>query len=98
MASSSSDPYAGTPLSKKLGIKPDSVVALMQAPTEVAALLEAQSGADFHHEPTRECSLAVWFLRSQAELAAALERIVDQAERDPVWLAWPKKAGSIPSD
>jgi len=92
--------YSGRPLPKKLGIKPGSVTALVHAPPgfAAAALADLPAGARLVARPGGKSTLAVWFVRSTAELERALPRILTQAAAGPVWIAWPKKASGIASD
>jgi hypothetical protein len=86
--------YSGTPLPKKLGIKPGHRVMLLNAPAGfaldgVSAVTRASGLADvilsFHSERTQlERRLPV--LRERMEQAAGL------------WIAWPKKASGLPTD
>lgn len=88
--------YSGTPLAKKLGIKPGHRLALVGAPDgwEVPELPEgvtvgAADGAD----------VVVAFHRSAAELAAGIEALGRAVFPDgAVWIAWPRRAGGHESD
>jgi hypothetical protein len=86
--------YSGTPLPKKLGIKPGHRVMVLNAPPGfaldgVAPVTRAVGTADvilsFHTERRRlERRLPV--LRERMEQAAGL------------WIAWPKKASGVDTD
>ena len=87
--------YSGTPLPKKLGVKPGSRVLLVGAPPELAPGLVGEGEAvtegpadvivAFHTErPAFERALA--HLRAQMEPASGL------------WIAWPKRASKVPTD
>jgi hypothetical protein len=86
--------YSGTPLPRKLGIKPESRVMLLGAPDGfelegVATVRRAQGLADvilsFHTE-RRELERRLPVLREHMQQAARL------------WIAWPKKASKRPTD
>ena len=86
--------YSGTPLERKLGIKPDSRVLLLGAPEGFALegvepIRRAQGLADvilsFHTE-RRELQRRMPVLRSKMEQNGGL------------WIAWPKKASKRPTD
>lgn len=90
--------YSGTPLPKKLGIKPGTKLFVSRAPSGFeAALGELPPGAALTARPAGS-TLAVFFLRSRAELVAALPKIVERAAAGSVWLSWPKKTSGIASD
>jgi hypothetical protein len=74
--------YSGTPLPKKLGIKPDSVVALVGAPPGFATTLgEIPEGVRFRNNARGTCDLALWFIESRRDLDI-----------------WPKKASGVVTD
>jgi hypothetical protein len=88
--------YSGTPLAKKLGIKPGHRLALVGAPAGWAVpdlpdgvTAGAPEGAD----------VVVAFHRSAAELEAGIEALGRAIYPDGmVWIAWPRKAGGHESD
>jgi CheY-like chemotaxis protein len=91
--------YAGTPLPKKLGIKSNSVVALVGAPERFKQILgQLPAGAVLREGAQGQCDVTVWFTRSREELERDIERITDQADQGPVWIAWPKKASRMVTD
>ncbi len=91
--------YSGTPLPKKLGIKEGCTVAVVDAPGGVAATLGGlPAGATISDAPDAACDLIVWFMRSRAQLAGAIDRIARRVPRGGAWIAWPKKAAAVRSD
>ena len=89
--------YSGTPLAKKLGIKPGTRLALDGAPPgwSVPELPDGVVAAA-EAEPA---DVVVAFFREAAELP---ERLPGLARRifpaGALWLAWPRKAGGHASD
>ena len=91
--------YAGTPLPKKLGIKPGSVVALIGAPEEFERTLgPLPEGAVLKEGARGRCDLVVWFARSRREVERRVRRLGEFAGPDGLWIAWPKKASGVSSD
>ena len=92
--------YSGTPLPKKLGIKPGMTVALLDAPdTFEETLGPLPEGAALAWDGSVTSPLAVWFLRSSAELEEGLARAIGAvAERGGLWMAWPKRASGVATD
>jgi len=91
--------YSGTPLPKKLGIKPNSVVALVGAPKDFRKTLgELPAGAQLCDSANRRCNLFIWFTRSRKELAGKIKRMVVLAQQGPLWMVWPKKASGVATD
>jgi hypothetical protein len=93
------EPYSGTPLLKKLGIKPNSSIALLDAPDGFSKLLgPLPEGAKLLDKPSRDCNLTIWFVRSSKELNRRIKKIAADLEDGLIWIVWPKKASAIVSD
>lgn len=91
--------YSGTPLPKKLGIKPGSVVDLVGAPENFAETLgELPQGVRLRRRAQGECSLSLWFCRSCRDLESRIEGMAAHSRFGPVWIAWPKKASGLQTD
>jgi len=89
--------YSGTPLPQKLGIKPGSAVALVDAPEDFAPTLDPlPPGVSLRADARGRPDLAVWFVRSSREFRP--ERIARLATGRPLWIAWPKKASGVQTD
>lgn len=93
--------YSGTPLPKKLGIKPGSVVALLGAPPGfVKKTLEpVPDGAVLREDLRVPFNVGLLFVESKAELAKRFPA-AQKAMGEPcaLWLCWPKKASGVPTD
>ena len=92
------DPYSGTPLLKKLGIKANSSVALVDAPDGFSKLLGRLPDGVTLHEAARNCDLTMWFVRSSKELDRGIRKIATQVGGGLIWIAWPKKTSAMVSD
>lgn len=92
--------YSGTPLVKKLGIRPDSEVHVVGAPADYRSLVEAlPEGVEFVEAPSAETDLVHVFTSSREDLARALS--LYRARLKPtavVWVSWPKKSSKVPTD
>jgi hypothetical protein len=87
--------YSGTPLPKKLGVKPGSRVLLVGAPPELVEAI-AGEGDVVERGPA---DVIVAFFTERPALEAALDGL--RAEMEPaagLWIAWPKKASKVPTD
>lgn len=85
--------YSGTPLAKKLGIRPGMIVGVIGGPRELrAALGELPEGVRLGTGARGHGGLLIWFVRREAELAAGIERVARLANEAPLWIAWRKKA------
>jgi Protein of unknown function (DUF3052) len=100
--------YSGTPLPKKLGIKPGFRVQLVSAPAEVQTELRealascaiARDGKrkinDNHNDPL---DVAIIFTKSQAELKQEFRRLAKLLQpAGMLWVSWPKKSSGVASD
>lgn len=87
--------YSGTPLPKKLGVKPGSRVMLVGAPEELVAEMVGE-GEVVASGPADV--MVAFFIERQA-FAAALDAL--RAQMEPaagLWIAWPKRASKVPTD
>ena len=92
--------YSGTPLPKKLGIKEDSSVQLIDAPPDFEETLgELPKGAMLYTQPRTPRQLTIWFNRSRIDLESRMEEVARSlADGEGLWIAWPKKASGVASD
>lgn len=91
--------YSGTPLPKKLGIKENAVVALVNAPNGIQETLgELPEGAVLRSGLQSIGDLTLWFVRSRAELEKGMRKMVDFGESAGLWIIWPKKSSGMESD
>ncbi len=91
--------YSGTPLPKKLGIKPGLSVALLGAPPDFDQTLGVlPAGARLTERASGDTGLALWFVRSRPEFDRGLARAVALGARLPVWVVSPKKSGPLAAD
>ncbi|MBL7260486.1 DUF3052 family protein [Paractinoplanes lichenicola] len=94
--------YSGTPLHRKLGIKPGHRVALLDAPDGFAATLEGLPDGVVilprlaGDAPT---NVIVLFVTERHELQARLDEVrAGMAQDGGFWVAWPKRASKVPTD
>jgi hypothetical protein len=91
--------YAGTPLPKKLGIKKDTVVALIGAPEGFENTLgEIPSGVRLRKNARGNSELTLWFITTQKEIIQRIGKMGLRAGNGGLWIIWPKKASGLSSD
>jgi hypothetical protein len=92
--------YSGTPLPKKLGIKENSRVALVNAPVDFAATLsELPPGVSVAKQLRAPLDVLVFFTTSTRELLKRFDELAAKlAQTGGLWIAWPKKASGVPTD
>jgi len=92
--------YSGTPLAKKLGIKPGQRTWRVNMPASVAAEI-ADSGLapTLLRSPQSGLEMAHIFVTRRAELAKHLSRLRPLlAPAGILWVSWPKKSAKIDTD
>jgi hypothetical protein len=91
--------YSGTPLPKKLGIKPGFRVNLVNPPTEVRAELRDSLAECKAPKSPDEIDFSMFFAKSRAELAKGFPRLAKLlAPAGMLWISWPKKSSGVATD
>ncbi len=98
--------YSGTPLAKKLGIKPGCRVALLHAPPGFAASLDVPPGSLPEDvsitqglRGSTNFDVILLFAASQAKLGESFDAA--RARMNPacgLWCCWPKKSSGVRTD
>jgi Protein of unknown function (DUF3052) len=90
--------YSGTPLPRKLGIKPQFRVALLDLPADVKAELKSAlaSCRIANDEPI---DFAMIFVKTAGDLKKQFPQFAKQlAPAGMLWVSWPKKTSGVPTD
>jgi hypothetical protein len=92
--------YSGTPLVKKLGIKPGARVALVNAPDNFQATLgELPDDVKFVKSNTKSLDLILCFVLSERILARDFVKLAQRlTSNGMIWIAWPKKSSGVATD
>jgi hypothetical protein len=92
--------YSGTPLAKKLGIKPGSNVLLVGAPEGYLSLLDPlPGGVQFGTRLLDSTDIVHVFTTTKEELHGLLKKYRKKLKQTGmVWVSWPKKAAKVPTD
>ena len=92
--------YSGTPLVKKLGIKPGSSLALVGAPDGFEKLLkDLPKDVKPIRGGSSSADLVIWWPASVRDLASRINKVEKRiAPGGSMWISWPKKASGIASD
>lgn len=89
--------YSGTPLPRKLGIKPDHVLFLDGQPADCD--LGDLPAATVVRRLPRQADVTLTWHRSRAGLEKRLPVLFERTSTaGMVWVCWPKKASGVPSD
>jgi hypothetical protein len=92
--------YSGTPLAKKLGIKPPLTLVAVNPPAEYRSWLgDLPEDVEIVDKPGRRMEAAHLFVTRRAEMAKSLASYRERLDQDGfVWVSWPKKASKVPTD
>jgi len=91
--------YSGTPLLKKLGIKANSVVVLIGAPTGFKKILgDLPEGVVLRRQARGKHDVTLWFIKSRKDFECRIERMVAFADEGGLWIIWPKKTSGVDTD
>ncbi len=92
--------YSGTPLIKKLGIKPGFRVAFLQAPEGLIASLDLSPETAVCSPASRQpLDFILLFVKNKRELEKKFSPAASKLKPDGMlWISWPKKASGIKTD
>lgn len=92
--------YSGTPLLKKLGVKPSFRIALIGAPKNFKEELGALPATAKFVSPTGDSlNLILAFVSSEKELRMKFAPLAAKLQKDGMlWVAWPKKSSGVVTD
>jgi hypothetical protein len=91
--------YSGTPLVKKLGIKPGFNVAFVNAPRNVTESLDLPSDVTVNSRSRQPLDFVLLFVKREKELKTKFSVYAGKLEpAGLLWVAWPKKSSGILTD
>jgi hypothetical protein len=92
--------YSGTPLPRKLGIKPGAVVAFLDAPDGFGETIGTlPDGVEVRRAARGALDVVVLFVVRHDRLAARFGTAAKALVPDGgLWVAWPKKRSAVPTD
>lgn len=92
--------YSGTPLAKKLGIKEECRVALINEPPGFRETLDAlPANVAFLNRSAKSLDLILLFVKLHSELSANFAKLASKlAPAGMLWIAWPKRASGVQTD
>jgi CheY-like chemotaxis protein len=91
--------YSGTPLPRKLGIKPGAAVALLGAPRGFERTLGAlPAGARLRRGLRGRHDLILWFVPARAELTRRATDLAGRLGAGRLWICWRKQTSGAATD
>src|SRR6187431_1219810 len=92
--------YSGTPLIKKLGIKPETKLLLINQPDDYYSLLEVNI-SDQVCKKNETPDLVHLFVKNNKEFEMEMKKLRSFCKKNPaitIWVSWYKKSAKIPTD
>ena len=92
--------YSGTPLLKKLGIKPEMKILLINQPGEYYFLLEANI-SDQLCKKNETPDFVHLFVKTSKEFETEMKKLKAVCKKNSsitIWISWYKKSAKIPTD
>lgn len=91
--------YKGVSLTKKLGIKPQTIVALVNAPVGFKKKIRPLPvNVSFVDRVTPGADLTIWFNTSEQNLNSGFGKMLMSLGNGRLWIAWPKKGRANATD
>ena len=92
--------YSGTPLPKKLGVKPNQRIALVNAPNAFAKVLgRLPENAEIVKRLNGPLDLILLFVDREQTLAKQFPILANKLQSNGmIWVAWPKKSSGVATD
>lgn len=91
--------YSGTPLVKKLGIKPGFNLAFVNAPTGFAKELDLPLDVTINSRSGKPLDFVQLFVKSEKELKTKFSEYADRLDAaGMLWVSWPKKSSGVMTD
>jgi hypothetical protein len=90
--------YSGTPLARKLQVRPGDVVALVGAP-RAWTIPDLPDGARIRRSLGKGAEVVIAFIRHAADLHGVVDDVSPLlGPEDSLWLVWPRRAAGHDSD
>jgi hypothetical protein len=92
--------YSGTPLIKKLGIKPGMKLLLLNAPDNYTALLQEDITPQLY-KGAQMPDLIHLFVNDKADFEKGMKKVTAAAKKNTsvtIWVSWYKKSSGIKTD
>jgi len=92
--------YSGTQLAKKLGIKGDFHIDLINAPEYYLCLFtDLPANLYFENDKDAKLDLIHFFTKSHEEYKSILPQLMNRIKPNgSIWVSWPKKSSKVPTD
>jgi len=91
--------YAGVPLAKKLGIRSNTAVLLIDPPRGFRKTIDGlPEGTAIRKGWSKNPDVVLWFVRAKADLITRIKKMATSLSGGRLWIIWPKKTPGGRSD
>jgi len=91
--------YSGTPLVKKLGIKPGFDIVFVSAPPDYENELDLPSEVTVNSRSAKPLDFAQLFVKREIELQRKFSQYAKRLNASGMlWVSWPKKSSGVSTD
>lgn len=91
--------YSGTPLAKKLGLKENHKICVLDAPNHYFDLFEEFPEVIVASKRDTDMDFVHFFCQESGELIGRFPELKAMIAMDGIlWISWPKKASNVPTD
>ncbi len=91
--------YSGTPLVKKLGIKPGANIVFINAPPAYASELDLPLDVTVNSRSGKPLDFAQLFVKRKTELKKIFSEYANRLNASGMlWVSWPKKGSGVSTD
>ena len=91
--------YSGTPLVKKLGIKPGFNIAFVNAPRGYSNKLDLPPHVSINSRSGKPLDFAQLFVKSEKKLKIKFSEYANRLHASGMlWVSWPKKSSGVSTD
>jgi hypothetical protein len=91
--------YSGKPLAVKLGLKPASTLALLDAPDGIEqTLAPLPDDLTVRHGNRGKREMTIWFITRRSAFERRFAAVAKAVGEGTLWMAWPKRSSGVETD
>ncbi len=91
--------YSGSPLVKKIGVKPGHTVCVLNAPEDYEESMSPLPENATIIRDLKECEIVHAFFHEMDQLIEHYQNLVSAISKNGmIWISWPKKSSGVSSD
>ena len=91
--------YSGKPLARKLGLKEETTVVLVDAPAGAEELLDPlPAGVTLRRGNRGSRETTIWFVTARRDFERRFAAVAAAVGEGTLWMAWPKRSSGVETD